>query len=191
MVMYLLKLDNSVVGILSQKNNKFKKGEKELTAFTDIYDRALVTMQDYTLDKLAETNYDAFLLFMKSLLKSGIPFFNCCLNSLEFEDIEETEIDEDGNESQVTNTYFVADLTNKEQSILAMVLVYEWFKRDVNDARQYRQKLSTRDFKTESSYQSLQKRSEYLDKMKEQIVQEIQNYQVDNMDSLYEQYGGL
>ena len=136
-----------------------------MTAFTDIYDRALVTMQDYTLDKLAETNYDAFLLFMKSLLKSGIPFFNCCLNSLEFEDIEETEIDEDGNESQVTNTYFVADLTNKEQSILAMVLVYEWFKRDVNDARQYRQKLSTRDFKTESSYQSLQKRSEYLDKM--------------------------
>ena len=108
-----------------------------------------------------------------------------------FEDIEETEIDEDGNESQVINTYFVADLTNKEQSILAMVLVYEWFKRDVNDARQYRQKLSTRDFKTESSYQSLQKRSEYLDKMKEQIVQEIQNYQVDNMDSLYEQYGGL
>ena len=93
-----------------------------MTAFTDIYDRALVTMQDYTLDKLAETNYDAFLLFMKSLLKSGIPFFNCCLNSLEFEDIEETEIDEDGNESQVTNTYFVADLTNKEQSILAMVL---------------------------------------------------------------------
>jgi hypothetical protein len=162
-----------------------------LTAFTDIYDRALVTMQDYTLDKLAETNYDAFLLFMKSLLKSGIPFFNCCLNSLEFEDIEETEIDENGNEVQVTNTYFVSDLTNKEQSILAMVLVYEWFKRDVNDARQYRQKLSTRDLKTESSYQSLRKRSEYLDKMKEQIVQEIQNYQVDNMDSLYEKYGGL
>ena len=162
-----------------------------MTAFTDIYDRALVTMQDYTLDKLAETNYDAFLLFMKSLLKSGIPFFNCCLNSLEFEDIEETEIDENGNEVQVINTYFVAYLTNKEQSILAMCLVYEWFKRDVNDARQYRQKLSTRDFKTESSYQSLQKRSEYLDKMKEQIVQEIQNYQVDNMDSLYEKYGGL
>lgn len=162
-----------------------------MTAFTEIYDRALTTMQDYKLDKLAQTNYDAFLLFMKSLLKSGIPFFNCCLNSLEFEDIEETEIDEDGNESQVTNTYFVADLTNKEQSILAMVLVYEWFKRDVNDARQYRQKLSTRDFKTESSYQSLQKRSEYLDKMKEQICQEVQNYQIENMDALYEQYGGL
>ena len=80
-----------------------------MTAFTDIYDRALVTMQDYTLDKLAETNNDAFLLFMKSLLKSGIPFFNCCLNSLEFEDIEETEIDENGNEVQVTNTYFVSD----------------------------------------------------------------------------------
>ena len=162
-----------------------------MVAFTDIYDRALVTMQDYTLDKLAVTNYNAFLLFMKSLLKSGIPFFNCCLNSLEYQDIEETEIDDNGNEVQVINTYFTADLTNKEQSILAMVLIYEWFQRDVNDARQYRQKLSTRDFKTESSYLSLSKRSEYLDKMREQIVQEIQNYQVDNMDTLYAQYGGL
>jgi hypothetical protein len=157
-----------------------------LTAFTDIYDRALVTMQDYSLDKLAQVDYDAFLLFMKSLLKSGIPFFNCCLNSLEYQDVEEIE---DG--ALVTNTCFIADLTDKEQSILAMCLVYEWFKRDVNDARQYRQKLSTRDFKTESSYQSLQKRSEYLDKMKEQICQEIQNYQVDHMDELYDKYGGL
>ena len=162
-----------------------------MVAFTEIYDRALVTMQDYTLDKLAETNYNAFLLFMKSLLKSGIPFFNCCLNSLDYHDEAELEINENGEEVIVINTYFDADLTTKEQSILAMVLVYEWFKRDVNDARQYRQKLNTRDFKAESSYQSLQKRSEYLDKMKEQICQEIQNYQVDNIDSLYEADGGL
>lgn len=162
-----------------------------MIAFTDIYDRALTTMQDYTLDNLAETNYDAFLLFMKALLKSGIPFFNNCLHSLNYQDVEETEIDDGGNETTVVNTYFTEDLTEKEQSILAMIIVYEWFKRDVNDARQFRQKLSTRDFKTESSYQSLQKRSEYLDKMKEQIVQEIQNYQIENMDALYEQYGGL
>lgn len=162
-----------------------------MTAFTEIYDRALTTMQDYKLDKLAEVNYDAFLLFMKSLLKSGIPFFNCCLNSLAYEDIEEIELDDNNEEITVVNTYFTSDLTEKEQSILAMCLVYEWFKRDVNDARQYRQKLSTRDFKTESSYQSLQKRSEYLDKMKEQICQEVQNYQIENMDALYEQYGGL
>lgn len=162
-----------------------------MVAFTDIYDRALVTMKDYKLDKLAETNYDAFLLFMKSLLTTGIPYFNCCLNSLAYEDIEETEIDDDGNEIEVVNTYFTADLTEKEQSILAMCFVYVWFMRDVNDSTQYRQKLNNRDFKTESSYQSLQKRSEHLDKMKEQIVQEIQNYQIDNMDTLANMYGGL
>ena len=106
-------------------------------------------------------------------------------------DIEEQEIDDEGQEVTVINTYFIADLSRKEISILAMCIVYEWFKRDVNDATQYRQKLSTRDFKTESSYQSLQKRSEYLDKMKEQICQEIQNYQVDHMDELYSMYGGL
>ena len=59
-----------------------------MTAFTDIYDIALVVMQDYKLDNLANTNYDAFLIFMKGLLKNGIPFFNCCLKSLEFEDVE-------------------------------------------------------------------------------------------------------
>ena len=149
-----------------------------MTAFTDIYDSALVVMQDYKLDNLAQTNYDAFLIFMKGLLKNGIPFFNCCLKSLEFEEID-------------NETVFINDLDAKEKSILAMCLVYEWFKRDVNDATQFRQKLSTRDFKTESSYQSLQKRSEHLDKMKEQIVQEIQNYQVDHMDELYSKYGGL
>ena len=162
-----------------------------MTAFTDIYDSALVVIQDWTLDNLANTNYDAFLIFMKGLLKNGIPFFNCCLNSLDYQDVEEQEINEDGDEITVVNTYFTADLTPKEISILAMCVVYEWFKRDVNDARQYRQKLNTRDFKIESSYQSLQKRSEHLDKMKEQICQEIQNYQVDNMDELYEKYGGL
>lgn len=162
-----------------------------MTPFVDIYDKALVTMQDYKLDKLAQTNYEAFLLFMKSLLKSGVPFFNCCLKSLEYVDLIEHTTDINGEELEVKNTYFVSDLDNKEQSILAMVLTYEWFKRDVNDARQYRQKLSTRDFKTESSYQSLQKRSEYMDKMKEQIVQEIQNYQIEHMDELAEKYGGL
>lgn len=162
-----------------------------MTAFTDIYDSALVVMQDYKLDNLANTNYDAFLVFMKGLLKNGIPFFNCCLNSLDYEDVIEQEIDQNGNEVTVINTYFIADLSRKEKSILAMCIVYEWFKRDVNDAAQFRQKLSTRDFKTESSYQSLQKRSEYLDKMKEQICQEIQNYQIEYMDELYAKYGGL
>jgi predicted ATP-dependent endonuclease of OLD family len=162
-----------------------------MTAFTDIYDDALMVMQDYTLDNLANTNYNAFLTFMKGLLETGIPFFNCCLNSLEYQDVEEEEEDEYGDTVTVTNTYFTSNLTTKEKSILAMCIVYQWFKRDVNDSRQFRQKLNTRDFKTESSYQSLQKRSEHLDKLKEQICQEIQNYQIENMDALYEKYGGL
>lgn len=162
-----------------------------MTAFTDIYDSALVVMRDWKIENLATKNYDAFLIFMKGLLKNGIPFFNCCLNSLEYQDIEEQEIDDNGEEITVVNTYFTADLTKKEQSILAMCIAYEWFKADVLDASQFRQKLNTRDFKIESSYQSLQKRSEHLDKMKEQICQEIQNYQIDNMDLLAAQYGGL
>ena len=47
-----------------------------MTAFTDVYDSALVVMQDYKLDNLAQTNYDAFLIFMKGLLQNGIPFFS-------------------------------------------------------------------------------------------------------------------
>lgn len=161
-----------------------------MTDFTDIYDNALVVIKDYNLDDLSTRNPEAFMMFMKSLLQTGIPFFNCCLHSLDFEETDE-EITEDGVTRWVTHTYFVDTLTMKEKSILAMCIVYQWFKRDVNDASQFRQKLSTRDFKTESSYQSLQKRSEYLDKLREQIQQEILNYQLDNMDNFVELYGSI
>lgn len=159
-----------------------------MTPFTEIYDRALLVIQDYTLDNLAEQDYSAFLTFMKALLRNGVPFFNGCLTSLEYEDVEETITNEDGEEETVTNTCFTSDLSEKEQSILAMCVVYEWFKRDVHDARQFRQKLNTRDFKAESSYQSLQKKSEHLDKLREQIYQEVQSYQVDHMDELFDSY---
>ena len=43
-----------------------------MTPFSNIYDRALVLIQDYKLDSLANKDYASFLLFMKGLLENSI-----------------------------------------------------------------------------------------------------------------------
>ena len=88
------------------------------------------------------------------------------------------------------NNYMQVDYVDDNTPLLFMDFYLDMEIDEDNVAENLADDLR-RDFKTESSYQSLQKRSEYLDKMKEQICQEIQNYQVDHMDELYSMYGGL
>ena len=61
------------------------------TPFLNIYDRALVVIQDFRLDNLYEMDYKTFILFMKGFLVNGIDLFNGCLVNLDYEDIEEEE----------------------------------------------------------------------------------------------------
>ena len=166
-----------------------------MTDALDIYDRAMVVIQDYRLDGLYNRDYNSFLLFMKGLLRNSIDLFNGCLNDLSYTDIEEEEtIKTDDNQDEVvkiTHTYFNKDLTFKEQSILAMIVVYQWFEREVQDVKQFSNHLNTRDFKTESSYMNFKQKNEYLDKLREVYLQEINNYQIENMDALVNEIGGL
>lgn len=165
------------------------------TPFLNIYDRALVVIQDFRLDNLYEMDYKTFILFMKGFLVNGIDLFNGCLVNLDYEDIEEEEtiINEDGEEETitVTNSYFLNNLTTKEQSILAMIVVYNWFDRELQDVRQFGLHLTTRSFKVVTENQNFAKRSEHLDKLREKYLQEINNYQIENMDKLVAEIGGL
>ena len=81
-----------------------------MTNFEDIYDLAKVTMIDYKLDNLAIKDYDAFLTYFRSLLMTGMVEFSGCLTSLEYTSIIEDEM---------TNWYFVEDLSLIEKNILA------------------------------------------------------------------------
>lgn len=156
-----------------------------MTPFSNIYDRALVLIQDYKLDALANKDYSSFLLFMKGILENSIDLFNGTLSDLSWTERTEIEVI-DEQEVEYDASYFNANLTPKEQSILAMILVYNWFLRETQDVRQFNNHLKTRDFQVYSEANNLKQKSEYLDKLREKYLYEIQQYQLNNMDSFWE-----
>jgi hypothetical protein len=123
---------------------------------------------------------------MKGLLENGIDLFNGTLSDLSWTDRKEVEHDADGNEIVYDDSYFNADLTSKEQSIIAMLVVYKWFEREMQDVRQFNNHLQTRDFKVYSEANNLKQKSEYADKLREKYLYEIQQYQLNNLDSFWE-----
>ncbi len=156
-----------------------------MTYFNEIYDRALVVIQDYKLDNLAKTDYASFLLFMKGFLRNSIDYFSQTLTDLSWTDNVIIKQDEDGNNVEYDNSYFNNDLTTKEQSILAMIVVYNWFLRETQDVRQFELHIKTRDYQLYSESANLKQKIEYLDKLREEYLYEIQQYQINN-DSVWE-----
>ena len=142
-----------------------------MTNFEDIYDLAKVTMIDYKLDNLAIKNYDAFLTYFRSLLTKGMCEFDGCLTSLDY-----TKVDD--------KYYFNADLSTKEKSILAKLIVKTWWEQGIQDVRVYQPHMSSKNFKQLQESQSLKQKSEYKDKLDEDLGREITNYQLANMDKL-------
>lgn len=150
------------------------------TAFEKIYDRSLVTIIDYKLDKLAKNDYDAFLLHLESILINSIPDFDGCLKSLDYEYVEVEN--EDETVSQVP--CFVEDLDNKEQSILSKLMIITWFTQKVQDVTQFNGSLSTREFKKYSEANNLKQKDAYLNGLIEKVQQEITDYQLSHIESL-------
>lgn len=153
------------------------------TRFEEIYDLALVVIQDYKLDNIYKTNPEVFYTFMRGLLTVGIPDFNGCLNDLSY-NYEEIETLNEGQTIKVKRYYFNNELTPKEKTILSKIVVYNWFKGKVQDVRQFELHLSTRDFQIKSEANNLKEKSTYLDKLKEDYLQEINEYQSANLDKL-------
>ncbi len=101
------------------------------TSFDTIYDRALITIQDYHLDELATSDNAAFLLYWQSILIISVPYFDHCLTSLDYD---------------ITTGAFTATLSEKEINILAEIMVYNWFSSKTQNVTQFELKLTNRDF---------------------------------------------
>ena len=142
-----------------------------MTDFEDIYDLAKVTMIDYKLDNLAIKDYDAFLTYFRSLLTKGMCDFDGCLTSLDYKKVD-------------NKYYFNNDLSSKEKSILAKLIIKTWWEQGIQDVRVYQPHMSSKNFKQLQESQSLKQKSEYKDKLDEDLGRDIINYQLDNMDKL-------
>lgn len=148
-----------------------------MTPFTNIYELALVTIQDYKLDYLAKNDLESFMVYLRGILLSVIPTFSGdCRQSLDYEE------NEDG-EWAFSNT-----LTPSEQGILADTMVLKWFSRNTNDLTQINLHLQGRDKKNHAEATNLKEKSEYLDRLREKIKQAITDYQLEaeNLVKIFE-----
>lgn len=143
------------------------------TSFETIYDRALITIVDYHLDKVAQQDYNAFLIYLQGILVLSVPYFDQCMQSLNYD----------------TNTRtFESELTEKEINILAEIMVYIWFSGKTQDVSQFEGKLTNREFKTHSAEQGLKAKMQYLNGLREKYRQDISDYLVSptNFDKIFD-----
>lgn len=144
-----------------------------MTAFEEIYDLALVDINDYKLNKLAVEDISSFSLHLEGLLIRAIPKFKGCLTSLEYETVDGAP-------------YFTEDLDIQEKSILADLMVIEWFTSKIQDVTQFQGSLSTREFKKFSEANNLKVKSEYKNRLIENVEQAITDYQVSHLEDTIE-----
>lgn len=139
------------------------------TPFSNIIDKALVVMRDYSLDTLYDQDEDAFDGVMQSYLIKGVPRFVECVQSLSYD---------------VNTAEFDADLTDLEMDILADYTVISWYESNINDVLEFKEALQDREFKRLATGQNLKPRQEYLTMLYTRVKQNTTNYLWSNWDSL-------
>lgn len=151
-----------------------------MTPFTDIYDLAKVTIIDYKIDTLAQIDYDAFLIYFRSLLTTGMIEFDGCLKTLETTYV----IEPNENGENKTVWYFIEDLDYVEKNILAKTVVLRWWDTQLQDVRAFQPHLSNKNYKQLQESQSLKQKIEYKQLLVEDISKAITNYQISHLNEL-------
>lgn len=143
------------------------------TPFSDVIDRALLTIRDYKLDALYNDTSDGQEVLENILVgyvEKAIPYFSQCLTPLDY-DIDAREFNE--------------DLDNAEINILADYVVIVWYEAELQDVLEFKEALQDKEFKRYSTGQNLNPRQNYLTELKTRVHQEGQNYQaLRNFDKL-------
>ena len=80
-------------------------------------------------------------------------------------------------------TYFTRDLSNIEKAIISKAIVYKWYQQIHQDRVVIQPHLTIKEFK-QIDGNGMKQRSEQLDKLKEDLMYDISNYQLSNMSAL-------
>lgn len=134
-----------------------------------IVDRALVVIGDYKLDKIAQVDPDAFRTILEGYMIRGVPKFEGCLKSLEY---------------NYQQHCFYCDLDMYEIDIIASLLVLEWYDRYIQDILAFTEPLKDSDFSKYSTGQNLRPRHERSNELRRRVKQDITNYQLLHINEL-------
>ena len=155
-----------------------------MVTFKNILDRAYTTLfTDYKLDNLVQVDEQAFYNFLGGFLVNSIDMFDGVLNDLSYH-AESRVIEKDNKFITVTDYVFDNELTSKEVYILSLGVALGWYKKQLDDVTQFKLHLSNKDFKSYSEQQNLQRRLERLGAMEEDFSEEVQKYQLANLNKL-------
>jgi hypothetical protein len=142
------------------------------TQYSEIYELFLASIKDYVIDKLFiqdlidDTN-KAEQYILPYLIKS-IPKFNKCKKDLE--------------NRNDTDMYFADTLTTTEIVILADLMVVEWLRREVNDIRQMKLRLTDDAYKSHAEANNLNAKVNLMSMLVEDVDIELVRYSQDNIN---------
>jgi hypothetical protein len=137
------------------------------TPFTDIYDLFLTQIYDYKINQLYTISITDFETYLQGFLVNAIPKFKNCTKDL-------TDID-------LTSGTFAATLTLEEKTILSDLMIVQWMVKEIQDVSQFQLKLNDTDFKHYAESQNLKEKSEYMNRIREIVNQNMTNYGVSNI----------
>lgn len=149
------------------------------TPFNNIFEIFRMMTESYKLDIVLKEDEEVFYEILKNFLIIGLPEFKDCLQSLEYEAVEEV-VDEE----TVTRYYFIETLDDDVEMIISKIMTARWFRRNVQDLTSLQDSLSKREFAKFSMAESLKQKSAYLNDMISEYKADIKNYNFEHLDEL-------
>lgn len=138
------------------------------TPFSNIFERFQSKVQDYFLDELFTTNIDGYENYLTTLMKSALTNFDNCKKNLSDRDD--------------TNKVFNETLTEKEEEIIAVLTLVQWFEKEVNNIMDMRLALTSTEFKRYAEANNLKAKSDARDRALERAEKLMVDYSLLNFD---------
>lgn len=139
------------------------------TPYSDVYDLFMLKITDYRLIELYQSSVVDFENFLQGWLKLSIAdFLDDC--------------DQDLTDRNDTANTFNFDMTDKNQVILAVFMVFHWLEKEVNDVLQMNLSVTDRDFKHYAESKNLDSKTSYRDRLLEEKSQILVSYGYKNID---------
>jgi hypothetical protein len=135
------------------------------THISEVFDLFMVSVTDYRLTDLFNLSEDDFETYLEGFLEYAIAEFDMCDQDLDFNS---------------TTKLFPETLTRKNKTILATLMMKYWLQKLVNDITQMNLHVTDRDFRVASEAMNLREKTIYLNTVKEQCSQLLNNYEYKN-----------